>query len=126
MNATEYVAKLTKPMEELYGQTIIQWYGHRIRDLRWDELDAIDEGYIEGMNKFQYESYNPKTYSYKVRFDEAYVLVKLVDDHIKVEVHELEPWVAPKPRKATPYERTRAMVYATGNRWAIENFNATH
>ncbi len=28
--------------------------------------------------------------------------------------------------KRTPYERTRAAVYATGNRWAIENFNATH
>ena len=26
----------------------------------------------------------------------------------------------------TPYERTRARVYATGNKWAIENFNATH
>lgn len=26
----------------------------------------------------------------------------------------------------TPYERTRRSVYATGNRWAIENFNATH
>ena len=26
----------------------------------------------------------------------------------------------------SPYERTRAMVYATGNKWAIENFNATH
>ena len=26
----------------------------------------------------------------------------------------------------TPYERTRNAVYATGNRWAIENFNATH
>lgn len=26
----------------------------------------------------------------------------------------------------TPYERTRAAVYATGNRWAIENFHATH
>lgn len=35
----------------------------------------------------------------------------------------------PKPqhtRPLTPYERTRAAVYATGNRWAIENFNATH
>lgn len=28
--------------------------------------------------------------------------------------------------KMTPYERTRAQVYATGNKWAIENFNATH
>lgn len=26
----------------------------------------------------------------------------------------------------SPYERTRQAVYATGNRWAIENFNATH
>ena len=26
----------------------------------------------------------------------------------------------------TPQERTRRAVYATGNRWAIENFNATH
>lgn len=24
------------------------------------------------------------------------------------------------------YERTRAEVYATGNKWAIENFEATH
>lgn len=29
-------------------------------------------------------------------------------------------------RRQTPYERTRAAVYATGNKWAIENFNATH
>lgn len=26
----------------------------------------------------------------------------------------------------TPYERTQRAVHATGNRWAIENFNATH
>lgn len=29
-------------------------------------------------------------------------------------------------RPLTPYERCRNAVYATGNRWAIENFNATH
>lgn len=29
-------------------------------------------------------------------------------------------------RRQTPYERTRAAVYATGNKWAIENFEATH
>lgn len=28
--------------------------------------------------------------------------------------------------RMTPYERTRAAVYATGNKWAIENFHATH
>ncbi len=26
----------------------------------------------------------------------------------------------------SPQERQRAAVYATGNRWAIENWNATH
>lgn len=26
----------------------------------------------------------------------------------------------------TPQVRTRAQVYATGNKWAIENFEATH
>ena len=26
----------------------------------------------------------------------------------------------------TPQERTRIAVVATGNRWAMENFNATH
>ena len=29
-------------------------------------------------------------------------------------------------RRPTPYERTKAAVYATGNKWAIENFHATH
>ena len=28
--------------------------------------------------------------------------------------------------KADHFERTRSKVYATGNKWAIENFNATH
>ncbi len=35
-----------------------------------------------------------------------------------------------RPRESrvrlNPYERTRARVYATGNKWAIENFHATH
>ena len=31
-----------------------------------------------------------------------------------------------KVRRQTPYERTKAQVYATGNKWAIENFHATH
>lgn len=28
--------------------------------------------------------------------------------------------------RMSPYERTRAAVYATGNKWAIENWKATH
>jgi len=34
--------------------------------------------------------------------------------------------LAIRPKRATPFERTRNAVYATGNKWAIENFNATH
>ena len=29
-------------------------------------------------------------------------------------------------RGSTPQERVRAKVQATGNKWAVENFNATH
>ncbi|WP_283682719.1 hypothetical protein [Parablautia sp. Marseille-Q6255] len=29
-------------------------------------------------------------------------------------------------RSLSPYERTRAQVIATGNKWAMENFIATH
>ena len=30
------------------------------------------------------------------------------------------------PELLSPQERTRIAVAATGNKWAIENFNATH
>jgi hypothetical protein len=29
-------------------------------------------------------------------------------------------------KNPSPYEKTKNEVYATGNKWAIENFNATH
>lgn len=29
-------------------------------------------------------------------------------------------------RRLTPQERTKESVYASGNKWAIENFEATH
>lgn len=31
-----------------------------------------------------------------------------------------------REHRPTMYERTKAQVYATGNKWAIENFHATH
>lgn len=39
---------------------------------------------------------------------------------------QFEETVHDRPRYRSPYERTRAQVYATGNKWAIENFHATH
>lgn len=29
-------------------------------------------------------------------------------------------------KQLSQYEKTKAKVYATGNKWAIENFHATH
>lgn len=34
--------------------------------------------------------------------------------------------VIPARIRQSAYERTKAQVYATGNKWAIENFHATH
>ena len=31
-----------------------------------------------------------------------------------------------RTKRLSAYERTKAQVYATGNKWAIENFHATH
>ena len=31
-----------------------------------------------------------------------------------------------KNKMLSPYDRTRNAVYASGNKWAIENFEATH
>lgn len=30
------------------------------------------------------------------------------------------------PHHSSAYERTKSQVYASGNRWAIENFHSTH
>ena len=39
-----------------------------------------------------------------------------------------KPVIKVKVKKTvgSPYERAKAAVYATGNKWAIENFHATH
>ena len=47
---------------------------------------------------------------------------KIATKEDKTEQKEVKAHVRP----LTPYERCRSAVYATGNRWAIENFNATH
>lgn len=39
---------------------------------------------------------------------------------------EFEKRERPAKCMPSPYERTRAAVYATGNKWQIENFEATH
>lgn len=48
----------------------------------------------------------------------------IINKEFEEAVREMEKEV--ESRKSTPYERTRNAVNATGNKWAIENFNATH
>ena len=53
---------------------------------------------------------------------------------MEIEVNSLEEMcdlmcdnkIPEKRKRETPQERTRRQVYATGNKWAIENFEATH
>jgi hypothetical protein len=43
-------------------------------------------------------------------------------DRVKAEYYEARR----EAYARSPYERTKAAVYATGNEWAIENWNATY
>lgn len=62
-------------------------------------------------------------------FDKAEKIIEKLEN---LKLFEIEEEKREKEAKKThtarlsPYERTRNAVYATGNRWAIENFNATH
>ena len=99
-------------------------YNGDVWKLYFDLCDGIEEGYIEGIN---------------------HVSRPIDGNRIRVSCEDTAIWVVnpantdrftyvggnPKSgrrpvRAAGTYERTRAMVYATGNKWAIENFNATH
>lgn len=55
--------------------------------------------------------------------DDCGILEALEDAHFPEEI--VKETMA-QIRKASPYERTKEAVYATGNKWAIENFEATH
>lgn len=47
---------------------------------------------------------------------------KDIQIEIKLKVNEIQN----KPKRPDPYTRNKMSVYATGNKWAIENWNATH
>lgn len=109
------------------------WYGSRLcglRDILGDIEDAKFEGYIEGVH-----AYIPNGFGLLVvccgdgivyvTQDGSRINCK-ADMYRTNEAVENDTATYSRPRTASPYERTRAMVYATGNKWAIENFNATH
>lgn len=102
------------------------FYASHFRDLVWDLMDGIEEGYIEGINSVT----NPNPNKVRVECEDGIVWIHNTESGL--EYHDLNDEIAricsdkPTRRTASPYERTKAMVYATGNRWAIENFEATH
>ena len=70
-----------------------------------------------------YENEDAVTY----QSDSADEIIKQLEGIKEAEKKEKEAKASkPRTRPLSPYERTRASVYATGNKWAIENFNATH
>lgn len=57
----------------------------------------------------------------------SYVNIKpTYDGGTKFVLIEKEPEPVYSQPRMTPYEYRRAQVYATGNKWAIENFHAVH
>ena len=60
-----------------------------------------------------------------IKEDIAAYLEKFGDARVVSIVEQLR-MDSPPQRGAGPAERTRQAVYATGNKWAIENFEATH
>ena len=61
---------------------------------------------------------------YEAGYSEGYYKGKeeAEENYARLKEQEQETHSSPM----SPYERTRNAVYATGNKWAIENFNATH
>jgi hypothetical protein len=41
-------------------------------------------------------------------------------------VKDIDKQMKKETSRMSAYEKTKAEVYATGNKWAIENFHATH
>lgn len=127
MDAMEFKKQLTEGIEELDGQTMTDIYGSRVFDVRADLIDGIDEGCVD-LSKDAISEFDFQTNSFKVTFEDKIATVRFCKVTKKLEclLNDRYPHIGYVPRRASVYERTRALVYATGNKWAIENFEATH
>lgn len=103
-----------------------EWYASRscgLYDLLSDFEEAIEEGYIENVSAYIKRG----SERLSVYCEDGVVYVTRKNGHLVIETKLYETVTThSRPRTASPYDRRRAAVYATGNRWAIENFNATH
>lgn len=127
MTSSEFEKKFTEGIEELGGQTMTDIYGERVFDIRADLLEAIEEGYVD-LGKDAISEFDFQTNSFKVTFDDKIATVRFCKVTGKLEclLNDRYTRIGYTHPRASVYERTRAMVYATGNKWAIENFEATH
>lgn len=101
-------------------------FNNKAERIYWDLLDVIDDGYIEDIDPKDVSLRNNRRQIHIKASDGLVTVVTNSNGEIEVNAYEDKPKVYPTRRKQSPYERTRAMVYATGNKWAIENFNALH
>lgn len=104
------------------------WYASRmvgLYDLYGDLYDALEEDCIEGITVTE-----PKGGKLRIKCDDGTVCVTKGNGELSYTIVPKQVYTDIPVRHPSHcmshYERTRAMVYATGNKWAIENFNATH
>lgn len=98
----------------------------QLHHLYSDVRESIADGYMEGVSVFK-----PKDGTMKADCEDGFV--SIVTNGCKLHFSK-NPYLESKRRSfggvtgngAGHYERTCAAVYATGNKWAIENFEATH
>ena len=72
--------------------------------------------YINKKDKTQRYNFKQLTDLFRSNFETYQQFSEWVDENFEEQSYYTQ----------SPQERTRNYVYATGNKWAIENFNATH
>lgn len=103
------------------------WYARRngLYDLYSDIADGIEEEYLEGVSVTK-----PKGGKLHIKCDDGTVCVTKGNGELAYTIVPRKTYTDVPVRYPSNclshYERRRAAVYATGNVWAIENWNATH
>ena len=130
MRASEFIESVKRAEEET-GHFYASSKAH-FRELFYDISDGIEEEYIE----VEFATRNRDGNTVTVKCDDGKVVIKWTENGLEYhDVRKEEDEAERAARRAgltrisrmlSPFERTRAMVYASGNVWQIANFEATH
>ena len=99
-----------------------EWSMERCAFAAYDDIfECVIEGYVDGLTEDE------------VTYSDGKMTIKCEDGRVEYDGKTIHT-VANYKRESrgfygygmNPYARTRAAVYAGGNKWQIENFNATH